>query len=67
MLGGWIYVFYCYVVDAALDLSTSLRSGRDDRGLGDWLSPRLSFRPEKAIDFGAEKSFLVLNLFWSYG
>ena len=37
----------------------SLGCARDDKQLRDWLSPRLSFRPEKSIDFGVEKSFTL--------
>ena len=50
------------MIALSLDLSTPLRYGRDDIGLREWLSPSLSFRPEKSLDFGAEKSFLFSAL-----
>ena len=51
-----------FCICAALDLSTPLRYGRNDRGLGEWSSPRLLFRPEKPLGFGAEKFFYCFGV-----
>ena len=56
----WLPLQPLFCIRAALDLSTSLRYGRDDRGLGEWLFPCLSFRPEKIFDFRSGEIFFTV-------
>ncbi len=54
-----------------LRFARSLDYARDDKQLRDWLSPRLSFRPEKIFDFWSGEifsffHFLTLLSSWEY-